>query len=161
MNAPGRSAVAFWGLSRGDRRLAFRSAYLLASATVCVHLLPLKKLIQAIDDRVARRGPQAGAPEDALRLCAAAARRMRPRPTCLVTALAGYELLRERGWQVALVIGGQTKPADFRAHAWLERDDVVVFGAPTGDYQAIWRWSAGSAVQSERDASSDDKAFER
>lgn len=147
--APVRTIAAFLRLSQGDRRLVIRCWCLLVSATFGVRLRPLKNLIEAIDERVARRGQRDGTPEDALRLCAVAARRVWPRPTCLVTALAGYEVLQERGWQVALVIGGHSKGADFKAHAWLECDDVVVLGAPTGAYRPIWRWSAGTVALSQ------------
>ena len=135
-----KTIAAFFRLSPGDRRLVFRCWRLLVSATLDVRLRPLKSLVEAIDERVARGGQRAGAPEDALRLCAVAARRVWPRPTCLVTAVAGYELLQERGWQVTLVIGGDVNEAGFNAHAWLERDEVVVLGAPTGAYPPIWRW---------------------
>jgi hypothetical protein len=106
--------------------------------------------VKAIDERVARGGQRAGAPEDALRLCAVAARRVWPRPTCLVTAVAGYELLQERGWQVTLVIGGDVKDAGLEAHAWLERDDIVVLGAPTGAYSPIWRWPDENCLSARR-----------
>jgi hypothetical protein len=113
-----------------------------------LRLRPLKRLLAAVDVRVACNGPADGLPEDALRFCAAAGRRVWPRPTCLVTALAGYELLNERGDRVTLVIGGHTTDRDFKAHAWLERDGVVVVGAPIEGYRPIWCWSMGNAGNS-------------
>ena len=119
---------------------------MLVFATVGVRVRSLKALLGAIDARVARHHARDGSPDDALRLCARAARRVWPRPTCLVTALAGYELLNERGQGVTFVIGGHRIGADFKAHAWLERDAVVVVGAPIEAYRSIWRWSAGNAA---------------
>jgi transglutaminase superfamily protein len=135
--------VALFRLAPEDRRLAFRCCRLLMSAMLGVRLRPLKHLVRAIDERVIGTGVRDGSPEDALRVCAAVARRLWPRPTCLVVALAGYELLRERGWRVTFVIGGHRADADFQAHAWLERNEIVVLGAPAEAYRPIWRWPAG------------------
>jgi Transglutaminase-like superfamily len=149
MPDPMTAIVAFVRLVPEDRRLAFRCCRLLVWAMLGVRLRPLKRLIRAIDERVACPGTHDGSPEDALRVCAAVTRRVWPRPACLVVALAGYELLRERGWRVTFVIGGHRAGADFKAHAWLERDGAVVVGAPTDAYRPIWQWPADPAGELE------------
>jgi hypothetical protein len=140
-----KSAAAFIRLSPPQRRLALRCWLLLVWAAVRVRLWPLQSVLAAIDQRTAGAPSRYGSPEEALRLCAAAARRVWPAPTCLMIALAGYQLLKERDCQVTLVIGGQSDRGDFAAHAWLQRDEVVVLGAPVEVYLPIWEWSAAPA----------------
>ena len=150
-----KTIAAFLRLSPAERRLVLRCWRLLVSATVGVRVRSLKPLLGAIDARIAHHSARDGSPEDALRLCAGAARRVWPRPTCLVTALAGYELMNERGDRVTLVIGGHPTDRGFTGHAWLERDGVVVLGAPIEAYQPIWCWSSGTAGVSNADAEVD------
>lgn len=103
--------AAFVRLVPEDRRLVLRCCRLLISAMLGVRLRPLKRLIRAIDERVARTGVRDESPEDALRVC----------DVCDRSHRAGV---------------------DFEAHAWLERDGVVVLGAPTDAYRPIWQWPA-------------------
>jgi transglutaminase superfamily protein len=147
-----RTIAAFLRLSPADRRLVLRCWCLLVSAMVGVRVRSLKPLLGAIDARTARHAARDGSGDAALRFCASAARRVWPRPTCLVTALAGYELMNERGDRVTLVIGGHTTDRAFKGHAWLERDGVVVLGAPIEAYQPIWCWSPGTTGASNADA---------
>lgn len=53
------------------------------------------------------------------------------RPRCLINALVLFTLLREQGDDVELVIGLPGRPADERAHAWVELHGRDV-GPPPG-----------------------------
>lgn len=143
-----RPLVGFFRLPYSERSFVLRCWRLLLRAELSVRLQPLDRLLTAIDERVACRGLRDGAPQDALRLFAAAARHVRPPPACLAVALAGYEVLRERGWRMALVIGGCRTLDGFKAHAWLEHNGIVVIGALASPYQPIWQWPAGAVESS-------------
>ena len=53
------------------------------------------------------------------------------RPRCLINALVLFRLLREQGDDVELVIGLPERPADERAHAWVELEGRDI-GPPPG-----------------------------
>lgn len=60
----------------------------------------------------------------------AAARRLPIRTTCLVESLAGDAMLRRRGLSSTLRFGVRTPDRGvLAAHAWVEHDGTVVFGA--------------------------------
>jgi hypothetical protein len=124
-----------------ERRTALRSFWLLARVAAHLQVSRLPAVLAAIDRRAARRPYRESLPAaESLRLLEAAARRLRPRPRCLVRALAGYELLRERGVDVRCVIGGRRGGPGFEAHAWLEIEGRVLLGGPVDGYQRIWHW---------------------
>lgn len=131
----------FAALPAGERRHVARCCVLLARAALLARMRPIDHVVAAIDARAARR-PRAGAvgAERAVQLLAAVAARLRPRPRCLSTALAGYELLRERGVAARCVIGGRRGGSAFEAHAWVEADGRVLLGAPVTAYRALWQW---------------------
>jgi hypothetical protein len=58
------------------------------------------------------------------------------RPTCLVSSLVLFRLLREQGDPVELVIGLPLRPLDKEAHAWVELDRTDL-GPPPGRGQNV------------------------
>jgi Transglutaminase-like superfamily len=51
--------------------------------------------------------------------------------TCLTTALVAQALLQRHGYEAKLRIGVRRDPnGAFTAHAWLERDGIVIVGGP-------------------------------
>jgi len=93
-----------------------------------VHRLPLPELVDELSRAPDRR--LESAPAD---LSAAVDRRLTfrdRRPTCLVSALVLFRLLRRRGQDAELVIGlGEHAPTQ-EAHAWVELDGRDVGPAP-------------------------------
>ena len=57
--------------------------------------------------------------------------------TCLDAAVAGWWLLRRRGWNPVVCLGTGTASGRFAAHAWLELDGCPV--TPAGAHTPIWR----------------------
>jgi hypothetical protein len=97
-------------------------------------LLPFARLRPGL---AAMMQPPRGAADEApIRDVIAAVRRTRhfvPRASCLVQAMAAYQLLARRGSTPQLVIGvaAQRQPngkPGLEAHAWLELGDHVVLG---------------------------------
>jgi Transglutaminase-like superfamily len=53
------------------------------------------------------------------------------RPSCLVSSLVLYSLLREQGDAAEVAVGLRERPTDKTAHAWVEVDGVDI-GPPPG-----------------------------
>lgn len=77
----------------------------------------------------AGQGPAAETTET-VQMVAAAARRGVPRATCLTRSLTLWWLLRWQGVASDLRIGTRQAGGEFEAHAWLERDGVVLNDRP-------------------------------
>ena len=74
--------------------------------------------------------------------CVIAASKLSPvRPACLATALVVQALLNRHGYQTELKIGVRNPASGaFSAHAWLEKDGVIVVGGPASmieQYQTL------------------------
>jgi len=74
--------------------------------------------------------------------CVDVASRVSPLPcACLATALVAQALLHRHGYQARLRIGVRgSRSGQFAAHAWLERDGLIVVGGPpalVAQYQAL------------------------
>lgn len=66
--------------------------------------------------------------ERTTRLVSVAARYELCRPSCLSQALAAWWLLARRGIVTSVRIGVQKDRRGFSAHAWVERDGVIIMG---------------------------------
>lgn len=119
-------------------RLAPRAKALLAARIFArfiavrrqVHRRSLPELVAALG----RVAPRDGAHRPARRLGNAVDRTLRlggRRPTCLVSSLVLFRLLREQGDAPELVIGLPAHATDKDAHAWVELAGVDV-GPPPG-----------------------------
>jgi hypothetical protein len=94
-----------------------------------VHRVPLPQLVDELAEGV-DRPPLSGPPAE---LSAAIDRRLslgHRRPTCLVSALVLFRLLRRRGQAAELVIGLPEGASTSEAHAWVEVDGRDIGPAP-------------------------------
>jgi hypothetical protein len=115
--------------------LAIEVMLVFAIVRVRVHREPLPQLV----DRLAGQRRRPPAPQSPPRLSRAVDRCLRfgrRRPTCLVSALVLFRLLRARGEPATLVVGLPSQPASKDAHAWVELDRVDV-GPPPGRNQHL------------------------
>jgi transglutaminase superfamily protein len=127
----------FRGLSAGDQHLVSEGAMLLLLVSPGLWILSyptVQRLLERYSN--ARRTPSAAASVGAVQritwAVSAVARWLPMRTTCLVEALVADIMLRRRGCACVLRIGVKQPGSDaraFKAHAWIEHDGVVVFGA--------------------------------
>jgi hypothetical protein len=100
----------------------------------------LPRLLSALD-RVPEKGEPPG--DDPSLLAAWLFRPLRLWPTtCLYRALGSYALLRAAGQQVRFFLGVRKAGERLLAHAWLERDGMVVVGAtgPGEPFSVAYTW---------------------
>ena len=123
----------FASLSAHEQRLLLASAAGLVVTKASLHLLPFRTVWRSTKrlGQLAQR--YAGDSRDIKRRLtdvntqiSRAARRI-PGATCLPQALTGYLLLSSYGINTTLRIGVR-RAEDIEAHAWLEKDGVVVLG---------------------------------
>lgn len=99
--------------------------------------------------RMLTRVPSTSTPDEVTRIAwsvAAVTRRLPFHSTCLVQSLAVDAMLRRRGVPSAICLGVQPPSGGtLAAHAWVEHDGQVVFGArpDLAEYQVLARQSAG------------------
>jgi len=120
-----------------ERRVFMRALWLLPALHAALWVTPPRTL----RDRLARRGPARAKGPSAAQIgwAVRTAARYVPGATCLVQALAASALLSRAGHAPDLRIG-VVKPdrSALSAHAWVERDGVIVVGAGEHDrYHAL------------------------
>lgn len=122
----------FLSLPPSERRLAVKSASLLAFFRVALWLTPPRSLIDRVGAR--RPGKDEGPSPDQIGVAVRRAARHIPGSTCLVQALAASLLLSRAGRESHLRIGVMKadRPA-LSAHAWVESDGIVVVGGDESD----------------------------
>jgi hypothetical protein len=122
-------------LSAADRWLVVEAAMLLAVARLGIASVPFPVLRRALDrsGHIFRRRPHGESESSVARLAwavAAVARRVPFRSTCLVESLAADAMLRRRGYASEIRFGVRAPSGgDLAAHAWVEHEGAVVFGA--------------------------------
>ena len=105
-----------------------------------VRLLGIKRLLALMQPgKRSSRGPatEGLTPGRLARVLELACRFQRPRPTCLLKALVLQRLLAEHGFETELVIGAGRSGERLTAHAWLEHQGRVVFGATSEQYHSL------------------------
>lgn len=115
-----------------ERRLLMKAIVLIAAFRVALDAFSFRHAVRLMErfanDRVRR--PDDHSPEDlarAIRLASGSMLRDRP---CLPQALALHLLYRRRGIESRLRIGVKKDEAGkLQAHAWVQRDRLVVIGA--------------------------------
>lgn len=122
----------FLRLAGSDKLLLIEAVVLLASIRIGLRVLPFETMRAALG-RLARSGAGTSggdaARDRALWAVEAAARQFPVVGTCLTQALASHVLLGRRGCQANLRIGvTRDATGEFVAHAWLEKDGVVLIG---------------------------------
>lgn len=124
----------FLRLAPGDQLLIVEAAILMGAIRAGLRLLPFERLRRLLA-RLARttrpRPPGSSQADRVLRAVAVVGRQWPVIGTCLTQALAGQVLLARHGHPVDLRIGvTRDRAGGFVAHAWLERDGVVLIGGP-------------------------------
>ena len=124
-------------LSAEDWRVLVTACCLLPLIAVSLRMLDYPRT-RDVMRRFAQGIGSAAAPEIQVervtRLVGVAARRGACRASCLCLALAVWWLLARRGVETNLTIGVRKDETGFSAHAWVERDGVVLTGG-AADHQ--------------------------
>jgi hypothetical protein len=138
MNSTARSSVFSRMPNEVSPRLGRAAKLRLGLRVVSAYLLVRWKIrrepLPALVDRITTMHSQAGPRQHPRRLSRAVDRILRigrRQPTCLVSSLVLFKLLREQGDPAEIVIGLPDSPSDKDAHAWVELDGVDV-GPPPG-----------------------------
>lgn len=117
--------------SRGERQLLAQAAWLVLMIRLGLSLLPFKTVLR-LAERARRRTARRANTIPAERLAWAVQRvsRYLPAATCLTQGLATHVLLARHGLEGALRIGvAKGDDGRLEAHAWIERNGVVLIGA--------------------------------
>ena len=127
-------------MSAQDRRLLARAFMLNAWARLALQVMAIDRL----RDWATRQG---NGKEDLARIVWAsrAAARRTPFGTCLSSALALQRLMAANGHGSDLHIGVARDAGAFVAHAWVERDGIVLIGEDEQrQYSRLMNWRAGA-----------------
>jgi len=119
-------------LSPADRRVVVEAAGALPAMALSLHVVRMTSLFARLDrlaDRVTTRVPPAD-PVPLIRrtrgLVALAARRGFYRGNCLSRSATLWWLLRRQGIRTDVRIGVRKEDGDLVAHAWVERDGMIL-----------------------------------
>ncbi|WP_145104331.1 lasso peptide biosynthesis B2 protein [Cereibacter sediminicola] len=130
-------------MRRVRRLLTLRPAEALAlwralAEVARVRLAIARRRTDAVRTATAAFGAAGVAPAAEQRVVAwsvTAAARLVPGATCLTQALAGQRLLARKGYASTVRISlPNGRDSDFRPHAWLLSDNVIVLGGSSMDY---------------------------
>jgi hypothetical protein len=123
------------------RQRIFRreAAFLIAFAAVAVKLVPAGRILAwaARPPRLVNRFADPELPDQVAAAVQARAAWFNLAAPCLPTALAAQFMLRRRGVTSKLCLGVRRDASALAAHAWLEIDRKVVFGATDGSFVPI------------------------
>jgi Transglutaminase-like superfamily len=124
-----RTWKRFWSLSRRDRSAALEAAVMIAATRVGLRAAGYRRwrsMLSRLSGRNVQRvrDPRCFArdtsPDHFARIAASAARNLFFRSTCLERSFGLWWVLRRRGFDAALRIGGRKTGERFEAHAWVE-----------------------------------------
>jgi hypothetical protein len=133
-------------LPGGRRALLVEAVGALLAAQLRVRCLPFRRVAARLGASGAETGHELTPAQQLLSrevewAIAAASRRLRPRPTCLMEAVAAQALLRRRGVASTVYLGVAPARADGRqinAHAWLRCGERIVTGkTEAGRFRAL------------------------
>ena len=129
-----REVSKFLALAPAERRLLLGAAALLGAIAVGLRLLPfrtLRRIAASLGHPPARPARRPHPSADRIAWAITVASRYLPGTrSCLPQALAAELLLRRHGHPATLRLGvARNDGRDFRAHAWVESEGRVVFGA--------------------------------
>ena len=125
----------FLRLSREEKSLLIQAIILLATTRGGLRVLPFVTLRNLLTRLTRRRGGTehrfgGAGPDRTVWAVQTASRHFPAIGTCLTQALAMHVLLARKGSQSQLRIGVmRNSDGKFVAHAWLEKDGVIVIGA--------------------------------
>jgi hypothetical protein len=129
-----KSLHRYRALSAADRWLVLEAATLLAVARLGIAGFPFSSVRRALDRGAWTFDPRRHLPASPVArigwAVTAAARRLPFRSTCLIESLAADAMLRRRGYASEIRFGVRPPTGgELAAHAWVEHDGAVVFGA--------------------------------
>ena len=129
-----REVSKFLALAPAERRLLVGAATLLAMIALVLRLLPfrtLRRIAASLGHPPARPARRPHPSADRIAWAITVASRYLPGTrSCLPQALAAELLLRRHEHPATLRLGvARNDGRDFRAHAWVESEGRVVFGA--------------------------------
>jgi hypothetical protein len=141
----------FRSLSAADRVIVAEAAVLLVLIRAAIPVLPFLSICDALRT-FARIGRVSPGQSDSARTAwgvTAAARHLPLRTTCLIESLAVDAMLRRRS--IACDIRFGVRPPGrgaLAAHAWVEQDGAIVYGArpDLSDYAVLTSQGAGRAT---------------
>ena len=126
------SLLNYFRLPADDRRLLWKSFFLLWAVRIGLWILPFQRLRKLIDVQVSLANA-GNCDATNVRKITRSIRRMSryvPSATCLTQALTAQRLLHQAGQPADLRIGvARSHAGDFEAHAWVEAEGRVVIGA--------------------------------
>lgn len=128
---------SFWKLSSADKRAVLAAASVIVASRVGLRAVGYRRwtslLVRALTDgvhpaadKVASQPSAQFLREHLARLSDAAARNLPFRPTCLERSIGLCWLLRRRGLDAEIRIGGKKTGEQFEAHAWVEHAGIVI-----------------------------------
>lgn len=112
----------FWNLSRRDRRMILEAAVVVVASRVGLRLAGYRRWKSFVGRSSSLQASGAGscARDHLVRMADAAARNLFFRATCLERSFGLWWLLRSRGFDAEIQIGGRRAGDRFEAHAWVE-----------------------------------------
>lgn len=119
------------GLDAVERPVLIAAWCLLPLISVSLRILDYPRTRDLMAWFLTRKGNLAASDvqvERTARLVGVAARYELYRPSCLSQALAAWWLLARRGVVTSVRIGVQKDRRGFSAHAWVERDGMIIMG---------------------------------
>jgi hypothetical protein len=125
-----------------QRKFRREATILIPLATLVVKLLPASRILAwaARPPRVVRRFADPELPYQVAAAVQARAAWFNLNAPCLPTALTAQTMLRRRGIASKLCLGVRRDATALAAHAWLEIDREVVFGATEVAYAPVARY---------------------
>lgn len=122
-----------------DRSLLIKSGLLVGAIRLGLRLLPFQTVRRLIAQLAMRPSGFQGKDHTSIDQAVWAVRvvsRYVPDATCLTQALATQVLLNRQGYHTDLQIGvARSATGQFQAHAWVEKNGVVVIGGPVHHLQ--------------------------
>ena len=112
----------------------------IAAARLALLVLPLRVIKRSLWRLMSANGRsrKARSLDQVLWACRAGAKYSVAGTTCLATALVSQVLLLRHGYEASLRIGVRREDSGaFAAHAWLERDNVVIIGGPLSNVKSF------------------------
>ncbi len=129
----------FLRLPSTDRRLLIKSVLLVGAIRVGLRLLPfqtVRRFVVRLTTQSSVWQGEGSISIDQVVWAVTVASHYVPDATCLTQALATQVQLGRRGQPTSLRIGvAQSETGQFQAHAWVEKDGVVVIGGPASHLQ--------------------------
>jgi hypothetical protein len=125
-----------------QRKLRREALFLIPLAALAVNLLPANRILawSAKPPRVIRRFADPELPDQVAPAVQARPAWFNLAAPCLPTALVAQFMLRRRGVASKLCLGVRRDASALAAHAWLEIDRKVVFGAADKVFVPIARY---------------------